>query len=246
MPPDSPPALFATTHWSVVLAAGHGSSRETHAAALTALDCLCRTYWPPVYAYIRARADRGASVEDLTQEFFYRLLGGHYIAQADPSKGRFRSFLFVAIRHFLSNARDHDRALKRGRGISFLSLDQLAAEDRSDLEPRHHETPETAFERRWATTVLSTVLDQLRAECSVEGNELSFDILKTFLTGARPEATYAELALPLGLTEAALKMRVQRLRKRYGELIRSEIARLVADPAEVEEELRYLLQVMSR
>lgn len=246
MRPDSPPALFATTHWSVVLAAGRESSGEMHEAALAALDCLCRTYWPPVYAYIRARSDRGASVEDLTQEFFLRLLDGQYLAQADPRKGRFRSFLFVAIRHFLSNARDHDRALKRGRGIAFLSLDQLATEERADLEPRVLETPETIYEKRWAATVLTTVLDQLRAECAAEGNDLSFDILKTFLTGARPDATYSELAVPMGITEAALKMRVQRLRKRYGELIRSEIARIVADSAEIEDELRHLLHVVSQ
>jgi len=243
--PNSLPTVFPTTHWNVVLAAGRDSTGGTHEAALAALDCLCRTYWPPVYAYIRARSDQGSSVEDLTQEFFFRLLHGQYLAQADPKKGRFRSFLFVAIQHFLSNARDHARALKRGGGIPFLSLDQLAAEARADLEPRIHETPETIFERRWASTVLTTVLDQLRAECLAHGNDLPFDLLKTFLTGVPTDATYAEAAAPLGLTEAALKMRVQRLRNRYGELIRAEIARIVADPAEIEDELRHLLRVVS-
>lgn len=238
--------MFATTHWSVVLTAGRDVSGRTQEAASAALDCLCRTYWPPVYAYIRARSDHGASVEDLTQEFFLRLLDGQYLAQADPQKGRFRSFMLVAIRHFLSNARDRDRAVKRGGRVAFLSLDQIAAEERADLEPRLHETPEAIYEKRWAATMLATVLEQLRADCSAVGNDIPFDILKTFLTGVRPSANYTELAAPLGITEAALKMRVQRLRKRYGELIRAEIARLVVDPAEVEDELRHLLQVVSR
>jgi RNA polymerase sigma-70 factor (ECF subfamily) len=242
---EASPQIFTTTHWSIVLAAGRDRSGTAREAGRTALNSLCRTYWPPVYAYIRARADGAGDPEDLTQEFFFRLLDGQYLAQVDPRKGRFRSFLFVAIQHFLSNARDHARAIKRGGRVTFLSLDELAAEARADLEPPTQETPEKIYERRWAATFLGTVLGQLRAECAVEGNDRQFDLLKTFLTGSKADSTYAELAAQLGATEGALKMRVQRLRQRYGELIRAEITRTVADPTEVEDEMRHLLRVVS-
>lgn len=237
------PQIFATTHWSVVLAAGSDQSNGTCEAARAALDALCRTYWPPVYAYIRARSDGIGEAEDLTQEFFYRLLHGGYLTQVDPRKGRFRSFLFAAIQHFLSNARDHVRAVKRGGRIAFVSLDDLTSELAIHLHPSTDETPETIYERRWVATILASVLGRLRAEFTTNGEEVLFEILKRFLTGSKANGSYAEAATGLGVTEASLKMRVQRLRRRYGELIRAEIRRTLADPAEVEDEMRHLLRV---
>lgn len=237
--------IFATTHWSVVLAARGASTEVSATEAREALESLCRTYWRPVFACFRARVDHRGDAEDLTQEFFHRLLDGGYLAQIDPAKGRFRSFLWVAMQHFLSNARDRVRALKRGGRLHFLSLEQLAEEARLDLEPRTEETPERIFERRWALAFLVKVLEQLRAELLEEGSDALFDALKPYLGGHRPEASYADLAPKLGLTEAALKMRVARCRQRYAQLVRAEVAKTVQAPEEVAEELRHLLRAVS-
>ncbi|MBL9138511.1 MAG: sigma-70 family RNA polymerase sigma factor [Verrucomicrobiales bacterium] len=222
---------FITTHWSVVLAASGRDADVSATVAQAALEVLCRSYWPPVFAFIRARANNLGEADDLTQ--------------VDPRKGRFRSFLYVAVQHFLSNTRDRTRTLKRGGNMRFLSLDQLAEEDRHDLEPSSSETPERLFERRWATTFLARVLTELRTESLRESSGGHFDLLKQFLAGGRSDLSYAEVAAQLGLTEGALKMRVVRLRQRYGELIREEIAKTVADPAEVPDELAHLLRAVS-
>ena len=237
--------IFATTHWSVVLTAREGARETSAVTARDALEALCRTYWRPVFACIRSRAKDIGDAEDLTQEFFYRLLDGHYLTQIDPAKGRFRSFLLVAIRHFLSNARDHVRAVKRGGRVHFVSLEQFAEEARLELEPRSSESPDRAFERRWAMTFLATVLERLRAECAEEGDSGLFEVLKPFLTGNRPGTSYVDLSQRLGLTEGALKMRVSRLRSRYAQLAREEVARTVSGPDEVADELRHLLEIVS-
>lgn len=238
-------AIFATTHWGVVLAARGASPEVPATEAREALESLCRTYWRPVFACIRARAEHRGEAEDLTQEFFHRLLDGGYLAQVDPAKGRFRSFLWVAIQHFLSNARDRARALKRGGKVHFLSLEQLAEEALLDLEPHTQETPERIFERRWALAFLAEVLQRLRTELLEEGGDALFEAVKPFLGGHRPESSYADLAPKLGLTEAALKMRVSRWRQRYAQLVRDEVAKTVRVPEEVAEELRHLLRAVS-
>jgi len=237
--------IFATTHWSVVLRAREASDETSTLVAREALEALCRTYWRPVFACIRTRAKDLGDAEDLTQEFFYRLLAGSYLTQIDPAKGRFRSFLSVAIQHFLSNALDRVRSQKRGGHVHFVSLEQFAEELRTEFEPRSNETPERVFERRWAMSFLAVVLDRLRNECTEDGGRELFEILKPFLTGDGRGAVYAELAPKLGLTEAALKMRVSRLRSRYAQLVREEVARTVNAPNEVADELRHLLAAVS-
>ncbi len=233
-------AVFATTHWSVVLAA---ANEETPQAA-AALERLCRTYWYPLYAYVRRRGYSQEDTEDLTQEFFLRLLRKHYLGQVDPSKGKFRSFLLAAINHFLADEWDRASAVKRGGRITFLALDQEAAEHQLACTATRH-SPEQVFERCWAIAFLQEVLEQLREESGQAGRQAHFEALKGFLTGEKPPGSYTELAAKLRSNEAALRKEVQRFRRRYGELLREEIARTVTDSSEVEEELRYLFRVLS-
>lgn len=241
---DAPSAVgqsvFATTHWSVVLAAGNKDTPE----AVAALERLCRTYWYPLYAYVRRRGHSPEDAQDLTQEFFFRLLRKHYLGHVDPRKGKFRSFLLAAINHFLANEWDRATALKRGGGIAFLTLDHDSTEQRL-AEGSTGRSPEQVFERSWALTLLQEVLGRLREEVSGAGHEPGFEELKAFLTGEGSAESYTELAAKLQTTEAALRKKVQRLRHRYGELLREEIARTVIDPREVQEELVHLLAVLS-
>ncbi len=232
--------VFATTHWSVVLAAG----MEESPLAADALERLCRTYWYPIYAYVRRRGHEASGAQDLTQEFFFRLLRKNYLAQADPHKGKFRSFLLVAVNYFLANEWDRARALKRGGRVTFLSLDDTA-EQRYLQEPATDLSPERIYEQSWAVALLGKALGRLREECAVTGKANRFDRLKVLLTGEKPSVTYAELATSLDTTEAALKMAVQRLRRRYGELLREEIAHTVAGPEQIEDELRHFCEVLS-
>ena len=232
--------LFATTHWSVVLAAGQEDSPQSAAA----LEQLCRTYWYPLYAYVRHRGHSPEDSQDLAQEFFCRLLQKNFLSQVDPSKGRFRSFLLAAINHFLANEWDRAKTLKRGGKATFLSLDQLQAEQRYQGEQSGGRTPEEIYERTWAIALLDKVLGRLRDETAASGQSARFEELKGVLMGERPSLTYAELALKLGTTEPALKMTVQRLRRRYGELLREEIAHTVGRREEVEDELRDLRAVL--
>lgn len=227
---------FATTHWSVVLAAGDSSGDE----GSKALEALCRTYWYPVYVYVRGRVPAPSDAEDLTQEFFFRLLQKNYLAQVDPKKGRFRSFLLVAVNHFLSNERDRARAIKRGGRIEFVSVDELRAAERSVHEPATDTSPEKLFARRWAMALLEQVLMRLRGEFSARDQAVRFDQLKVYLTDSKNAPPFAAEAKRLGTTEAALKMAVQRMRRRYGELLRQEIAHTVANRDEIEDELLYL------
>jgi len=234
-------SLFATTHWSVVVAAGDAGSPQAHEA----LERLCQSYWYPLYAYVRRLGRSPHDAQDLTQEFFLQLLEHGYLARADPRKGRFRSFLLVALNHFLTNEWHRAHALKRGGAFSFLSWEQCAPEERYRAEPFATENPEHLFEQRWAMTVIEQALSRLRREFIEASREQEFDALKVVLTGDRLAVPYAGLAERLSTTEAAVKMTVLRMRRRFGEVLREEVAHTVADPAEIDDELRHLLAVLA-
>jgi len=232
---------FVTTHWSMVLAAGDNNSPDSHAA----LSRLCANYWYPLYAYVRRQGHGPHEAQDLTQEFFARMLDKHYLRAADPHKGRFRSFLLAALEHFLAKEWRDARRLKRGGGMMPISLDLQDAEGRYEIEPADQTTPELIYERRWALTLLETSLRRLREESLAAGREKQFAALHIFLSGQRPGETYAEIGNRLGLSEDAVKKSVQRLRERYGQLVRAEIANTVARPEDVDEELRHLMAILA-
>lgn len=238
------PAAFVTTHWSVVLAAGR-SADTTHAR--DALARLCQTYWHPLYAYVRRLGNSPHDAQDLTQEFFARLLAKNYLAAADESRGRFRSYLLASFKHFLANEWDKAHAQKRGGGLIPISIDVAAAETscHAAFEPADPATAEKIFERRWALTLLDNVLRRLRNEYVESGREELFDELKPTLTEASRSVKYAEIALRLDSTEGAVKVAVHRLRHQYRELLRAEIAETVSGPQEVEDELRNLFAALS-
>ena len=232
---------FPNTRWTLVVAAGSGHSGAERDAAL---ESLCRGYWYPVYAFIRRRGNSPENAQDLTQEFFMRVLSGTFFARASAEKGRFRGFLLGAVKNFLADSYDRDTAAKRGRGVAPISFDFAAGESVYIREPGHNETPERIFQRKWARALLDRVLFNLQDEYSREGRLDQFNCLKGFLAGSG-EVKYAERAKELGTGEAALKSAIQRLRRRYRELFRAEVASTVADPAGVDEELRFLLQAIS-
>ncbi len=241
-PGRSDAAGFAATRWTLVLAAARGTPSPRAAEAMAEL---CRVYWYPLYAYVRRRGYETHEAEDLTQEFFLRLLAKDYLAGVNREKGKFRAFLLAALKHFLANEWDRRQAQKRGGGHAVIPLDTLSAETRYRLEPSHNLTPEKLFERQWAITVLDQVLARLKAESTVlEGAPAVFDALKQFLTGSGAAATYAQVAADLSMTEGAVKVAVHRLRRRYRQLLREEIAQTVADPEEVDNEIRYLLSCL--
>jgi RNA polymerase sigma factor (sigma-70 family) len=233
---------FCTTHWSVVLAAGRSDSTRAHEA----LEKLCRAYWYPLYVFVRRLGHNAHDAEDLVQAFFAQCLEKNYLGAADQAKGRFRSFLLIALKRFLANEWDKTRAQKRGGGAPPISLDALTAEQRYALEPAEQLTADRLFERRWALTLLDNVLSRLREEQIALGRGAIFESLKDSLTTGKPSAPYAELAGRLDLSEGALKVAVHRLRQRYRELLEAEIANTVASPEEVAEERRYLLSVLSQ
>jgi RNA polymerase sigma factor (sigma-70 family) len=232
---------FATTHWSVVLAAGHGSNP----AAQAALESLCQSYWYPLYAYVRRSGREPEEAKDLTQDFFAHFLGRNRVSLADPARGRFRTFLLTAMQHFLANEWKKENRLKRGGDQGFLSLDAGAGEERFATEPPDAATPETIYERRWAAALLERVLRLLGEECAATGRAAQFEELKASLWGENRGATQAEIAARLGMSEGAFKTAAHRMRARYRELLRAEIAHTVASPAEIDEELRHLIAVMS-
>ena len=232
---------FTTTHWSVVLASTQGDSPQSAAA----LEELCRAYWYPLYAFVRRQGHSPYDAEDLLQSFFARLLEKHYLREVDRSKGRFRSFLLATLRHFLANEWDKASAIKRGGQAQFLSLDDGDAEHRYWEEPAEALTPERLYEQRWACVLLERVMQRLEHDSAEVGKGQFFDALKPFLVGESRSVSYAELAAKHGVSEAALKMKVQRLRHRYQRLLREEIAHTVASPEEVEDEIRYLFRVLS-
>jgi RNA polymerase sigma-70 factor (ECF subfamily) len=233
--------LFATTHWSVVLAAGRTESAEAH----DALEQLCCAYWYPLYAFVRRQGHGPHDAQDLTQEFFARLLAKNYLSTARPERGRFRWFLLAALRHFLANEWDKSQAAKRGGGQRLVPLDELLAEQNYSAEPADRLTAEKLYERAWALTVLQQVRTRLRAEFVAAGRGARFDLLEKFLPGEDSEMTYAQAGQMLGLAEGTVKADVHRLKNRYRELLRAEIAQTVESPAGIDEELRSLITALA-
>lgn len=233
-------AVFVTTRWSVVLTAGHSDGPQVRAA----LEELCRTYWYPLYAYVRRRGRSAEDAQDLTQEFFARLLKGNWVERADQQRGKFRSFLLTAMNRFLADEWDKGRAQKRGGGALVVRLQLDSAETRYGLDPADHTTPEQIYERRWALAVLEEVLRRLGAEYEQEGRAEIFTVLNPCLIGERDAQPYGELAAKLGVSEGTVKSTVHRLRQRYRRLLREEIANTVAGPGEVDEELRHLFSIL--
>jgi RNA polymerase sigma-70 factor (ECF subfamily) len=227
---------FAATRWTLVLSAARKSETPRATAALAEL---CGIYWYPLYAYVRRRNVDVHEAEDLTQEFFARLLEKKYLADVDRRKGKFRAFLLAALKHFLANEWRRAHAEKRGGTKVIVSLDAGTAESRYRQEPSHNLTPERLFERQWALTVLDRVLAALQTDWTAQGKQAIFDRLKPFLA-SKQSAGYAQVAAELGMTEGAVKTAVHRLRRRYRELLREEIGQTVASAEEIEGEIRYL------
>ena len=239
-PRSSGSNAFATTRWSMVIAAGHRSNP----AADVALAALCEEYWTPLYAFARRRGYSAADAADVTQGFFTCLLEKDYLECADPERGRFRSFLLTAFKRFLSKERGHDNALKRGGGITIRSLDADLAESQYAFEPVDDRTPERLFERRWAITMLDRVLQRLEQEYCEKGKTEFFALCRSSLTGIGMEQHYSSIAVSCGMTEAAVKVAVHRMRARYRELLRAEVAQTVASDADVDDELRALFDAV--
>ncbi len=239
-PPDAN-ADFATTRWTLIASARDESSPQARAA----LDALCRAYWYPLYAFVRRQGHPADRAEDLTQDFFARFVEKDVLGKADRARGKFRSFLLASCKNFLANQADRERAEKRGGRVRHVPLDAGAAESRFFTEPADALTPERLFERCWALALLEQVMSRLRQEYETAGKGVLFDRLKAYLTSEGGTATYAELAERLGRGEGTIKSDVFRLRKRYGELLRDEIARTLDDPAEVEDEIRGLMAALA-
>jgi RNA polymerase sigma factor (sigma-70 family) len=228
---------FQTTHWSLIMAARTGESP----ASREALEELCRAYWFPLYAFVRRQGYGAEEARDLTQGFFASLLERRDLERVRPELGRFRSFLLASVKHFLSNELDRERAKKRGAGAPMVSLDAREAEDRYAAEPAEKATPEVLFERKWAATVLERTLARLEVEWAGGARALRFRALRGYLAGDEDAASYRDVGASLGISEDAVKKTVHRLRKRFGELLRGEIADTVRDPADVDDEIRHLL-----
>jgi RNA polymerase sigma-70 factor (ECF subfamily) len=235
------PAHFPTTRWSQIVQA---ASDPASPQARESLADLCAAYWYPLYAYIRHRGHAPDPARDLTQDFFARILEKGLLAEADPARGRFRSFLRTVCTHFLANRRDHDHAQKRGGGRPLLPIDPHDAEGRYARELADALTPERIFERTWALTLLGRVLDQLAAEYDEAGKAPTFHALRAMLAGDVEASCYADVAARLGTTEGAARVAAHRLRRRYGELLRLEIASTLAEPADVDDEIRSLFAAL--
>lgn len=240
-PEAAGPQRFATTHWSVVLLAGQNDPAQ----AAEALEKLCRAYWYPLYAFVRRQGHDPHDAQDLTQEFFARLLARNELASMDRSKGKFRSFLLASLKHFLANEWHRSQRQKRGGGCEHFSFEAAAAEDRYRLEPPDELTPEAIYERRWAETVVDSVTQQLEREFADAGQAGRFGELKMFLLADDEPVSYAEAARRLNISEGATRTAIYRMRQRYGELFRAEIAQTVTSLPEMEEEIRHFLKVLS-
>ena len=240
IPANSSP-IFATTHWSMILAAGEDSSPK----AREALEGLCRSYWFPLYAHVRVKGFSPHDAEDLTQEFFARFLQTNALRTVSEGRGRFRAFLLASLNHFLGNEWDRLKAQKRGGGQRALSLDADSAEQRLQVEAATELTPDRLYDRLWASTLLENVLARLKSEMVDSGKSAQFDALRGFLSDTSNALSYEEAATRLRLTETATRKCVQRLRQRYRELLREEVAHTVAAPHEIDSELRYLLSVFT-
>jgi RNA polymerase sigma-70 factor (ECF subfamily) len=230
---------FTTTHWSVVLTAQGRSP-----AADEALEKLCRTYWWPLYGFVRRNGYRPEEAQDLTQGFFALLLERRDLDVVRQEKGRLRSYLLVSLKNFLAKARRRELAVKRGEGRALVPLDELLARERADLEPADSLTPDRIYERRWALTLLEQVLTRLESEYRSAGNAKLFDRLKEFLSDEPGRRSQADIAAELGMTENALKQAFHRLRQRYRQLLHDEIAQTVAVPGDVEDELRHFISIL--
>jgi RNA polymerase sigma factor (sigma-70 family) len=233
-------SVFTTTSWTLVLQAGRAESAE----AAAALERLCTAYWYPLYAYVRRQGHSPHDAQDLVQEFFARLLERNYLRLADRNRGRFRTFLLTALQYFLINEWKHANRQKRGGGRAFSSIDRESTETRFVTEIPDHRSPDKAFDRRWALVLLGRVLDQLQAECVADNRGALFEELKSALTGGETADGYAEIASRLGITEGNLKVIAHRLRGRYRELLRREVAITVEGPQAVDEEIRDLLAAL--
>lgn len=233
---------FLTTHWSVVLQAGRDDTAQAHGA----LEQLCRVYWYPLYAYARRRGYAPEDAQDLTQEFFARLLERNWLARADQAKGRFRTFLLTAMERFLANEWDKLRALKRGGGERLVSLQLDTGESQYRAEPADLRTPEQLFERHWALALLGEVLQQLEAEYRRQGKAVLFAALRPCLVGDRESLPYPQLAEQLGLNAGAVRVAVHRLRQRYRARLRAEIAQTVTSAEEADAEMRHLFHVLAQ
>lgn len=231
---------FRTTQWGVVLAAG-GDTDE----AREALSVLCRTYWYPIYAFVRRKGLDAEAAADVVQGFFAQLLEKRGLASVDRRKGKFRSFLLAACSHYLCNWADYERAQKRGGGRVPLAIDRIEGAGRYSREPSHDMTAERLFERRWALTVLDRVIGQLEAEMVAAGRRRHFDALRPALLGDAERAPYAEIAAALGLSAEAARAAATRLRRRYRELLRAEVAGTLDDPADVDDEIRALFAALA-
>ena len=238
---DLPAAGFPTTHWSRVVRAGDPNYREGR----DALERLCRDYWYPLYAFARRQGLDREEASDIVQGFLADLIERRDLTKADPSRGRFRSFLRTACAHFLSHARDHDRAVKRGGGRAAVSIDLQDAEGRYINEPAHDLTAECLFERRWATVLLAHVLTRLESEVSRGGKSNLFDHLRPLLEGDDLQESYKTIGESLQMSEDSVKVAVHRFRSRYRQLLREEVARTVADPADIDAEIADLLRALS-
>jgi RNA polymerase sigma factor (sigma-70 family) len=228
--------VFATTHWTVVLAAGRRHTPQSNHA----LEELCRSYWFPLYAYVRRRGYAKEDAEDLTQEFFARFLAKNYLAGLDAERGRFRAFLLASLKHFLANEWDKSQRQKRGGGVTLLSLDWQTADTHFQIAATNELSPDKAFDREWAVALLAQVIERLNAECEADGRLKQFAELKTFLTVDKGALSYADAAKALDMEETAVRVAVHRLRRRYRQLLRDEIAQTLSDSAQVDGEMRAL------
>ena len=247
-PSDSRPLAdrrqFATTQWSIVLAASQRDDADQERDAGAALSQLCESYWYPLYSYVRHRGHAPVDAQDLTQSFFAQLLEKQSLRVADPQRGRFRSFLLASMDHFLANEYDRMQAQKRGGGRQRFSIDVAAGESRLDLTPFHNLTAERIFEKNWALTLLEVVVGRLEREFAAASKEREFELLRDALTGGRERLDYNAIAAELSITPENARQRAHRLRKRYRDLLREEVTRTVAAPGDVDEELASLLAAL--
>jgi RNA polymerase sigma-70 factor (ECF subfamily) len=233
--------IFATTRWTVVLAAGHRGAPQ----ADVALEELCRIYWYPLYAYVRRHGHSREDAEDLTQAFFARLLEKNYLEGISSEKGKFRAFLLVAVKRFLANEWDRANRQKRGGGVPPLSLDWQDADTRYQIHPADNLSPDKLYDRAWAVTVLERVITRLRDESGAEGKAKLYEQLKTFLMAGKSDIPCAQAAAALDMAEGAVRVAIHRLRRRYRELLREEIAQTLSDPAQADEEMQALFSALT-
>lgn len=233
--------VFATTRWTLVLAAGSQGSPS----ADIALEDLCRTYWYPLYAYVRRQGHTTENAEDLTQAFFARFLEKNYLAGLNSNQGRFRAFLLASLKHFLANEWDRSQRQKRGGGATVLSLDYQEADTRYQIVLPDHLSPDKLYDRTWAVTLLERVIVRLREENQAAGMAAQFEQLKQYLMVGTKDIPYAQAAIALTMSEGAVRVAVHRLRRRYRELLKQEIVQTLADPAQADEELRSLMRAFS-